>query len=81
MWPSRQETADLVAFTEETLSEKLHFLCSYKGLYNIITLQSGFKKVLDLVFFPAETFHESLGTTGIIYAGILPTVMYFLQAS
>ena len=80
MWPSRQETADLVAFTEETLSEKLHFLCSYEGLYNI-TLQSGFKKVLDLVFFPAETFHESLSTTGIIYAGILPTVMYFLQAS
>ena len=27
MWPDRQETADLVTFTEEILNEKLHFLC------------------------------------------------------
>ena len=32
MWPNPQETADLVAFTEEILHGKLHFLCneSYK---------------------------------------------------
>ena len=28
MWPNPLETADLVAFTEEILNEKLHFLCS-----------------------------------------------------
>ena len=28
MWPNSQETADLVAFAEELLNEKLHFLCS-----------------------------------------------------
>ena len=28
MRPTRQETADLVTFTEEILHEKLHFLCS-----------------------------------------------------
>ena len=28
MWPNPQETADLVTITEETLNEKLHFLCS-----------------------------------------------------
>ena len=28
MWPNPQETADLVTFTEEILSGKLHVLCS-----------------------------------------------------
>ena len=28
MWQNPQDTADLVTFTEETLNEKLHFLCS-----------------------------------------------------
>ena len=28
MWPSPQETADLVIFTEEILNGKLHFLCN-----------------------------------------------------
>ena len=28
MWPNRQETADLVTFTEEILNGKLHFLCN-----------------------------------------------------
>ena len=28
MRPNRQETADLVTFTEEILNGKLHFLCS-----------------------------------------------------
>ena len=28
MWPNPQETAELVAFTEETPNGKLHFLCS-----------------------------------------------------
>ena len=28
MWPNPQETADLVTFTEEILTGKLHFLCS-----------------------------------------------------
>ena len=28
MWPNPQFPVDLVAFTEEILNEKLHFLCS-----------------------------------------------------
>ena len=28
MWPNSQETADLVTFTEEIFSDKLHYLCS-----------------------------------------------------
>ena len=28
MWPNPQETADLVTFSEEILTGKLHFLCS-----------------------------------------------------
>ena len=28
MWPSLQETTDLVTFTEEILNGKLYFLCS-----------------------------------------------------
>ena len=28
MWPNREETADLVTFTEEILNGKLHFLCN-----------------------------------------------------
>ena len=28
MWPNPQKTADLVTFTEEILTGKLHFLCS-----------------------------------------------------
>ena len=28
MWPNSEETADLVAFTEETLNGKLRFLSS-----------------------------------------------------
>ena len=30
MWPNSQETADLVAFTEEIRNGKLHFLRSVK---------------------------------------------------
>ena len=30
MWPNPQFPADLITFTEEILSEKLHFLCSEK---------------------------------------------------
>ena len=36
MWPNRQETADLVTFTEEILNGKLHFLCSVRS--NIFSL-------------------------------------------
>ena len=28
MWPDRQETVDLVTFTEKTLNQNLQFLCS-----------------------------------------------------
>ena len=37
MRPNPLETADLVAFTEEILNEKLHFLCS-------ATTKQGFEK-------------------------------------
>ena len=36
MWPNSQETADLVTFTEEILSGKLHFLCSAYQEYQLI---------------------------------------------
>ena len=29
MWQNRQETGDVVTFTEEILNGKLHFLCSF----------------------------------------------------
>ena len=38
MWPNPQETSDLVAFTEEILNGKLHFLCS--GYFLSITGQA-----------------------------------------
>ena len=31
MWSNPQETADLVTFTEEVLTGKLHFMCSEKN--------------------------------------------------
>ena len=33
MWPNPQKTADLVTFTEEILSGKLHFLCSDGSIF------------------------------------------------
>ena len=35
MWPNRQETVNLVTFTEEILNGKLHFLCSDWNLRQI----------------------------------------------
>ena len=32
MWPVTQETADLVAFTEEMFSKKLSFSCSVRSI-------------------------------------------------
>ena len=37
MWPNPQETADLVTFTEEILTGKLHFLCSVTWLHYIFS--------------------------------------------
>ena len=37
MRPNPQETADLVAFTEEILDRKLHFLCSDYNCYYFIS--------------------------------------------
>ena len=34
MWPNPQETANLLAFTEEILNGKLHFLCSLNSIYH-----------------------------------------------
>ena len=42
MWPNRQETADLVIFTEEILDKKFHFLCS--ECYMITELQKMYSK-------------------------------------
>ena len=44
MWPNLQETADLIAFTEEILNEKPNFLCSEWVLFILL------KVVLSLVF-------------------------------
>ena len=53
MWPSLQETADLVTFTEEILKGKLHFLCSVGPIHTImmefftkpLTIKKGLQKV------------------------------------
>ena len=42
MSPNPQETADLVTFTEEILSGKLYFLCSFRKLRN-------FKKISGML--------------------------------
>ena len=34
MSPNPQETAELVTFIEETINEKLHFLCSVYSQYS-----------------------------------------------
>ena len=34
MWPNPSFPADLVAFTEEILNGKLHFLCNVKQKFN-----------------------------------------------
>ena len=39
MWPNPQESADLVAFTEEMLNGKLPFLCSVKVLNTVLLQQ------------------------------------------
>ena len=38
MWPSPQETADLVTFTEEIFDGKLHFLCTADTLTVILLI-------------------------------------------
>ena len=35
MWPNTQETAELVAFTEEILNGKFHFLCVGAGVFRL----------------------------------------------
>ena len=46
MCPNPQETADLVTFTEQTLNEKLHFLCSA----DVINYTKGpFMDVVDFI--------------------------------
>ena len=40
MWPKRQETADLITFTEEILNEKLHFLYSVSWLVLVCYIPS-----------------------------------------
>ena len=36
MWQNKQETADLVTFTQEILNGTLHFLCSAKRKHDYI---------------------------------------------
>ena len=41
MWPNPQFPADLVAFTEEILNGKLHFLCSDRRYYPLYPKRLG----------------------------------------
>ena len=49
MWPNSQETADLVTFTEEILSGKLHFLCSETKLLSHFRLYKLYQLFLGLL--------------------------------
>ena len=48
MWPNPQFSADLVAFTEKDLNEKLPFLCSF-SYFNTV-LHSGFKLIQLIIY-------------------------------
>ena len=51
MWPNRQETADLAAFTEEILDEKLHFFvqCVFDKTFFVKTVNG---------FCPSSSFKD-----------------------
>ena len=51
MWPNRQETADLVAFTEEILNGKLHFFvqCVFDKTFSVKTVNG---------FCPSSSFKD-----------------------
>ena len=51
MWPNLQFPADLVTFTEEILSGKLHFLRSGKNLPNQHSLPSNEIRFLNVMCF------------------------------
>ena len=58
MWPNPQETADLVTFTEEVLSGKLHFLCGGNQLTFIkVTEENSFRILQTFSFL---TFHSAV---------------------
>ena len=50
MWSNRQETADLVAFTEEILNGKLRFLCSANCLCSFCCIEE-LVLILDYLLF------------------------------
>ena len=62
MWPNLQFPADLVAFTEEILNGKLHFLCSGDDIvtfniglkYTTLNSTKGWKEVFE--YFQRITF-------------------------
>ena len=65
MWPNPQETADLVAFSEEILNGKLHFLCSNGQLkskrlpFSLTTVAQHFVNQIKCdfpIFFPNQMF-------------------------
>ena len=47
MWTNPQETADLVTFTEEIFSEKLHILCGnkYRTIDTQLRINTAFKEM------------------------------------
>ena len=47
MWPNPQEAEGFVAFTEEILDGKLHFLCKRKVLHGLNVLSFDFEYELD----------------------------------
>ena len=54
MWPNPQETTDLVTFTEEILSGKLHFLCSVRRSYKVqednVTILDAFQLLMFIIY-------------------------------
>ena len=63
MWPNPQFSADLVTFTEEMLSGKLHFLCGdwgYEGLWILDIPGWKVYSVLLVVYRKNVTFYSEI---------------------
>ena len=55
MWPSPQETVDLVTFTKKIFNGKLHFLCSENSSYIKLYYEMALKYFMTIPSQPAVT--------------------------
>ena len=59
MWSNRQETVDLVIFTEEILNRKIHFLCSVNSLQCFLCTEFSLKLV-SVIFCQIFIFRQMI---------------------